>query len=155
MPNQKMLQAIFEEATLGILVVNASGEIQSVNPFLEDLFGYKKEELLGRKIEILLPESFRKNHIQDRSNYCKTPVPRPIGANLELYGQKKDGSQFYVEISLSYFESDDKRMTIVFISDVTDKKNTERSLQENHRKYMENEVKLKVALEREKELNVL
>jgi len=117
MDNQKMLQAMFVEATLGIIVVNAKGEIVQANPFSEKLFGYEKGELISKKIEILLPDSFRSRHVKHRQNYHKNPIPRTMGANLELYGVRKDGSQFPIEISLSHMDIDGERFAIAYAKD--------------------------------------
>ncbi|MFK8006284.1 MAG: PAS domain S-box protein [Saprospiraceae bacterium] len=117
MDNFKMLQAMFVEATIGILVVDAQGEIVQANPFSEKLFGYEKGELISQKIEVLLPQSFRKRHTDYRKNYHHNPVPRTMGANLELYGLRKDGTQFPIEISLSHMDIDGERFAIAYASD--------------------------------------
>ena len=72
MENRELLQAMFEEATLGILVVNSDGEIQNANPFSEKLFGYDKGELKGQKVEMLLPKAFRTAHVQYRKKLPKS-----------------------------------------------------------------------------------
>ena len=125
MENQELLQAMFEEATLGILVVNADGEIQNANPFSEKLFGYDKGELQDQKVEMLLPEAFRKAHVQHRKKYHQHPSPRPMGANLELAGQRKDGSEFPVEISLSFTNVKNEKLAIAYVSDISYKKKSE------------------------------
>ncbi len=128
MDNQKMLEAMFKEATIGILVVNGRGEIIQANPFTEKLFGYKKGELILSPVEILIPNSFRHRHKEHRQNYHKNPVPRTMGANLELYGQRKDGSQFSVEISLSHIDLDGERLAIAYVNDDTVQQETLKSL---------------------------
>jgi PAS domain S-box len=119
MDNQKMLRAMFQEATIGILVANSQGEIIQVNPFLEQLFGYEKDELINKKIEVLLPDSYRQRHVNHRQNYHKNPVPRTMGANLELYGLRKDGAKFPITISLSHMDIDGERFAIAYASDDT------------------------------------
>ena len=129
MENQELLQAMFEEATLGILVVNADGEIQNANPFSEKLFGYAPGELQGQKVEMLLPEAFRKAHVQHRKKYHQHPTPRTMGANLDLAGQRKDGSEFPVEISLSFTNVNNEKLAIAYVSDISHKKNIIEDLQ--------------------------
>lgn len=129
MENQELLQAMFEEATLGILVVNSDGEIQNANPFSEKLFGYSKGELHGQKVEMLLPEAFRTVHVLYRENYHQHPSPRPMGAGLELSGQRKDGSEFPVEISLSFTNVKNEKLAIAYINDISNKKNIKTDLQ--------------------------
>ena len=128
MDNQKMLQAMFQEATIGILVVNSEGEIVQANPFTEKLFGYERGELISNPIEILIPNSFRKGHVKHRQKYHKKPLPRTMGANLDLYGQRKDGSQFSVEISLSHMDLDGERFAIAYVNDDTLQQETLKSL---------------------------
>lgn len=130
MDNQKMLQAMFQEATIGILVVNSRGEIIQANPFLESLFGYDQGELISQPVEILLPGAFRNRHVEHRQNYHKKPVPRTMGANLDLLGQRKDGSQFAIEISLSHMDIDGERYVIAYASDDTVQQEMLRSLKE-------------------------
>lgn len=117
MESQRMLQAMFLEATIGVVVVDAEGEIVKANPFSEDLFGYESGELIGQKIEILLPDSFRNRHVKHRQNYHKKPVPRTMGASLELYGLRKDGTKFPIKISLSHMDIDGERYAIAYASD--------------------------------------
>ena len=119
MDNQKMLRAMFKEATIGILVVNGKGEIVQVNPFAEQLFGYESGELINEKMEILLPDSYRKRHVKHRQGYQKKPVPRTMGANFDLYGLRKDGSKFPISISLSHMDIDGERFAIAYASDDT------------------------------------
>ncbi len=119
MDDQKMLRAMFQEATIGILVVNGQGEIVQVNPFSERLFGYDRGELINKKIEVLLPDSYRQRHVKHREDYHKKPVPRTMGANFELYGLKKDGSKFPIAISLSHMDIDGERFSIAYASDDT------------------------------------
>ena len=119
MDDQKMLQAMFQEATIGILVVNGQGVIVQVNSFSERLFGYDSGELIDKKIEVLLPDSYRKRHVSHRQNYHKKPVPRSMGANFELYGLRKDGTTFPIAISLSHMDIDGERFSIAYASDDT------------------------------------
>jgi PAS domain S-box-containing protein len=93
----------FENASMGIVIVDGKGEIVSANPFLLKLFGYNQSELIGNKIETLIPQRFRKNHEKHRNGYVKHPKNRPMGIGFDLFGVKKDGTEFPVEVSLSYY----------------------------------------------------
>ena len=92
--SEQGFRALFEHATLGILVVDKSGTIELANPNIESLFGYKSVELIGQPIEILIPEKSRNNHVDHRSGYFHNPKTRPMGKGMELHGRRKDGSVF-------------------------------------------------------------
>ncbi len=113
----KMFETMFEEATIGIVVVNTNGEIMQANSYSENLFRYKKGELISQKIEILLPDSSRAQHVKNRHEYQENPVPRCMGENLELHGLRKDGSQFPIEINLSNIKFHGETYNIAYISD--------------------------------------
>jgi len=119
MNDQKMLRAMFKEATIGILVVDGKGKIVQVNPFAEQLFGYENGALIDQKLEVLLPDSYRQRHVKHRQNYHKNPVPRTMGANFDLYGLRKDGSKFPISISLSHMDIEGERFAIAYASDDT------------------------------------
>lgn len=119
---------LFLHATEGILVVNDRGEIIRINPSAEKLFGYTKDEILGEKIEILIPQRYSENHKAERGAY--NHKPRRMGAELELFGLKKDGVEFPVEISLSPFKSEEGNFVIAFISDITARKENEKQQRE-------------------------
>jgi len=115
-------QAVFEGAPDGILVVDHRGIVRSANPMAERLFGYRREELLGQSVDILVPQGARGSHADHRARYVRTPRPRPMGAELELSGRRKDGSEFPAEISLSPWESKEGMRIIVTVRDVTQRK---------------------------------
>jgi len=112
-------EAFFKHASIGIIVVNQSGEITNANPFLLTLFGYEEDELLGRKIEDLIPTRFHHNHQHHREAYNKNPKTRPMGIGMELFGMKKDGTEFSVEVSLSNYETNGEKFAFAFITDNT------------------------------------
>jgi PAS domain S-box-containing protein len=112
-------RAVFEAAPDGILVVDHRGFIRSANPMAGRLFGYDQNELVGQNVDVLVPNSARGTHADHRARYVRTPRSRPMGAELELRGSRKDGTEFPVEISLSPWESPDGVRIIVVVRDVT------------------------------------
>ncbi|AUC84638.1 hybrid sensor histidine kinase/response regulator [Polaribacter sp. ALD11] len=123
-----LFQSIFHSSVEGILVVDAEGVIIKANPASEQLFGYKIGELIEKKVESLIPEKFKKNHKSHREGYIIKPKARRMGQDLELWGLKKDGSQFQLEISLSPATVKEEHVVIAFIIDVTELKKTEKNL---------------------------
>lgn len=123
-------EALFNHATMGIVVVNANGLIESVNPFALQLFGYAKDELNGKPIENLIPKRFHQKHVPQRDSYIKNPNNRPMGLGLDLFGIRKDGSEFPVEISLGGYESNGGKNIIAFIIDISVRKKTEAQITE-------------------------
>lgn len=109
---------IFENATLGIVVVDTGGTIRRVNPYAEELFGYPAGELNEQKLNILIPPASKPVHRRLREGYMAHPVPRPMGIGRELTGLKKDGTTFYLEISLSAATVNGERFSIAFVSNV-------------------------------------
>lgn len=118
---KKHLNAIFENAAEGIIVTNVEGDIRMVNPHALELFGYKERELKGRKIEQLIPDRFSKSHIKHRNYFSNSPHNRVMGEGLELFGKRKDGTEFMAEISLGHFREDNRLYIIAFITDVTER----------------------------------
>ena len=112
-------RAIFEAAPDGIVVVNHDGIIRDVNPQMESLFGYAREELLGEPVEILVPTALRSKHEAERARYHARPRSRPMGAGLDLTARRKDGTVFPVEISLSPWPAENRVFTICTIRDVS------------------------------------
>lgn len=117
--NTNQYEAFFKHASIGIIVVNQNGEIINANPFLLSLFGYEEIELKGKKIEVLIPSRFHSNHLQHREGYNQNPKTRPMGLGMELFGIKKNGTEFPVEISLSSYVNDEEKYTFGFITDNT------------------------------------
>ena len=110
-----------------VVVVNNAGSIVLVNQQAEILFGYTCTEFLEKTVETLMPMRFRHQHLKNRKNYNKQPKVRPMGVGLELFGLKKDGTEFPIEISLSPLHIDASQLTIAVIRDITERMNIERT----------------------------
>jgi PAS domain S-box-containing protein len=162
----EICELLFRTAAEGLVVVDGSGKIMLLNPRMEDLFGYTAAELEGGPIEVLLPEAVRHRHEGHRAAYQEAPVKRPMGSNRELFGRRKDGSVFPVEVSLNHFELEGRRYVMGLVSDVTLRRQAEDEL---HRANAELEQRVRdrtreleaagqsvtEALEKERELNAL
>lgn len=119
-------EALFQYASMGIIVANNKAEIVLANEFLLNLFGYgTASELIGKKIEELIPSRYHSSHVHYRDNYIDKPQRRPMGLGLDLYALKKDGTEFPVEISLSNYNADDGVYAIAFVTDITKRKEIE------------------------------
>jgi PAS domain S-box-containing protein len=115
-----------------MIIINDSGTILFANRQVSALFGYDKADVIDQPIEMLLPERFRNRHVMHRSQYTTAVRVRPMGAGLELFALRKDGSEFPVEISLSPIESDGHVIVAAAIRDVTDRKRVEKEIREAH-----------------------
>lgn len=119
---------IFHSMSEGIIMVDESGKIILSNPVAETLFGYRKNELNGLTMECLVPERYRGNHSHLRSGFNAHPEPRRMGIGRDLTALRKDGSEFPVEISLSYTRLEDQLLVMAFVSDISQRKKSEAAL---------------------------
>jgi formate hydrogenlyase transcriptional activator len=126
-----LLERLYESLPDGVILTNANGEIRRINQQAEKLFGYRRDELLGQPVEMLIPERFRAGHIGQRHAYHRNPHLRPMGAGLELYARRKDGTEFPVDIMLSPFETQEGTLVIAVVRDITERKRAEQALKES------------------------
>jgi PAS domain S-box-containing protein len=118
-------ETFLETVPDAMVVVDRQGRIVMLNSQTERLFGYRREQLLGLHVEVLVPDRYRGSHAEHREDYFTAPTVRPMGAAQELYGRRKDGSEFPVEISLSPVETEQGILVASAIRDVTDRKRAE------------------------------
>ena len=130
--SEQRFQRLLETAPDAMVVVDKDGRIILANSQAERLFGYTREELLGEFVERLIPDHFRALHVTHREGYLASPCLRSMGANLELFGRRKDGSELPVEISLSPLETQEGILVSSAIRDITARKQAERALREAH-----------------------
>lgn len=130
MDSKEGLQALFDYATEGILVVDGKGDIIRANPAIQKLFGYAQGELIGQKIEVLIPRRYSNKHVDLRENYTGKPHARAMGVGIDLYGVRKDGSEFPVEVSLSPYTTENSKYIIGFVIDITLRKRAEETLKQ-------------------------
>ncbi len=138
----EILSAVLNSAPDAMVVVNATGSVVFLNRQVSALFGYDASELMGQRIEILLPERFRATHVQHCRNFIENSRFRPMGIGLELFAVRKDGAEFPVEISLSPVADETGVLVIAAIRDLTGRKWIEATLQAS-------EVRLRTIIETE------
>lgn len=140
---KEKFEALFQYASMGILVTDATAEILLANNFLISQFGYEDQsEVVGNKIEVLIPPRYHSGHMHHRDHYNTHPEPRTMGVGKELFAVKKDGSEFPVEISLSNYTMDGKSFTIAFVIDITKRKEFENAYKEQKEQLIESYSKI-------------
>jgi PAS domain S-box-containing protein len=117
----ELARSALEAAPDAMIIIDASGSIRFVNRQVSALFGYEHDEIIGKSIEHLMPERFRARHVGHRDQYTGNVRLRPMGADLDLYARRKDGSEFPVEVSLSPIQDGDYVLVAAAIRDITDR----------------------------------
>jgi PAS domain S-box-containing protein len=126
------LRTLFEFAPDAIVVSDCDERIQQVNAQATTLFGYPREELIGERIELLLPECFRGRHVHHREGFTAHPESRPMGGGLELSGRRKDGSEFPLDILLRPVETEARPVVLAVVRDITERERIEQALREKN-----------------------
>jgi PAS domain S-box-containing protein len=122
-------RAVYAFATTGIVITDNEGFIVAINPCAFRKFGYKKSELIGRKIQILVPDRFKRKHAGYHKNYIENPKTRLMGNGQILSAKKKNGKEFPVEISLTNYHINGKRFVLAFVNDITARKKSEEKIE--------------------------
>lgn len=134
---ERRFRLVVEAAPSAMVMIDRNGAIAMVNTQAERMFGYSRDELLGRSVEALVPPRYRGHHPGLRDTFFGQPRARPMGAGRELYGLRKDGSEFPVEIGLNPIETDEGMMVLSAIVDITERKAAEAALRESDNRLQE------------------
>jgi PAS domain S-box-containing protein len=126
--SEERFRILVESSPNALLLTAADGTITMLNRQAETIFGYARQELAGKSVEILVPERFRKLHYAHRAGFNAAPQQRPMGAGRELYAVRKDGSEFPVEIGLTPLDMPDGLLTMATITDITERKRLEKGV---------------------------
>src|SRR5438876_2637937 len=133
--DQAVFEQLFEFSPDAILVADQQGRIVRINAQVEKLFGYPRDELISRPVEILMPDCFHEAHIVHRQHYNQEMRMRPMGAGLDLVGKRKDGTEFPVDIMLSPVEAPEGVTVIAVIRDISERKQAEEQLRESEERF--------------------
>ena len=125
---QALFEKLFEFSPDAIVVSSPAGLITNTNAQVERIFGFRREELLGQPVEILVPERFRGGHPQHRETYRAQATLRPMGAGLELFGMRKDGTEFPVDMMLSPVETAEGKVVLSVIRDISEREKVQKAL---------------------------
>lgn len=143
----KLYDKFLESLPDAMVLVSKAGKIVEINTQLVELFGYAREDLLGKNLEILMPDRFRARHRKNVSSFVTSPRRRLMGTGLELFGLKKDGAEFPIDISLSYLTTDGEIVAMAAIRDITERKNAEHKIELNYQIQRGISSVLKISLE--------
>src|SRR5687767_5451581 len=122
---EERFRRVVEAAPNAMVMINAGGRIEMVNAQAEQVFGYARAEMLGQAVEMLVPVRFRGHHPGLRSSFFSDPKARPMGAGRDLFGMRKDGSEFPVEIGLNPIETDEGPMVLSAVVDISARRRLE------------------------------
>lgn len=128
--SEARFRRLLESAPDGVVVTDEDGVIRLVNSQAEALFGYSRDEMLGKRVEMLVPAGKEETHRRHRQRYTASPVTRPMGIDLNLHARRKDGSQFPVEISLSPLESSGELAIMSIVRDVSERRRIQQDVNE-------------------------
>lgn len=162
----RVCELLFTTAAEGLVVVDQGGRIIMHNPRLRAMFGFTQEELHGNTIEALLPDAARERHVQHRAAFDRKPVQRSMGMGMELWGRRKNGTEFPVEVSLNHFTVDGQRYVMGLVTDITLRHKAEVELQRTNQELEDRveqrtaelraaETSVREALDKERELHAL
>ena len=142
--SEARLRAFFDYSPDAIVVTDHEGKIVEASEQLKRIFGFERGELIGRPIEMLIPERFRASHAAHRTGYAAAPRVRSMGAGLELYGRRKDGSEFPIDILLGPVEDPEGRRVLAVVRDLSERKREEEELRRSReeKRYLEEELSL-------------
>ena len=124
---------LIESFAEAFLVINENSTVIHVNRRFVELFGYEKDEIVGQRLNQIIPERFHSAHSEHTRDYFKSPHIRSMGQGLELKGLKKDGTEFPVEVSISFLQNDKEKLGMAFITDITARAEAEQALQKQNR----------------------
>ena len=130
---EQEFRLVFESSPSGMLMVDERGIIVLVNSRIEEQFGYARQELLGQPVEMLIPERYRRRHVTDRDTFLHAPQNRPMGAGRDLYGVRKDGAEFSVEIGLTPIQTAKGMRVLASVVDITQRRQMEERLNQSER----------------------
>src|SRR5690606_11407528 len=122
-------RTLIESAPDAVIVINETGRIELTNAETQRLFGYPREALIGQPVEMLIPERFRHGHVAHRAGYAAAPRTRPMGAGLDLWGRRIDGTEFPFATSFSPLNVGERKLVFCDIRDVTEQAVTKRQIQ--------------------------